>query len=141
MIDITDLSDRYAALVSIGTRAVVASLVEHEIEREYGTGDADGRTGATMLARAGIRMDWHSLWVQIHGTDSGLDAAADMHLRTMVREGLEARRCQCPHDGVGDHLADGHGHRGLCEGHYEADVPPVKGLKFCGSCYCATPEV
>ncbi len=125
------LADRLTALVSIATRTAIASVVEHAIEREYRTGytatpnaytasDTDAAKGARTLALAGIRMDTHGLFVEVNGSDRGLDAAADSILRVLVREALEARVCQCPESGGSEHE-----HRGPCSAHFEADVPAV----------------
>lgn len=125
---------RLEAAITDGTRAAVASLVEHTIDREYGTQDAAATNGARMLALAGLQMDLHRLFVEINGSDRGLDALADTQLRIMVRDALDARRCDCRTGGPG------HPHSSLlrCEGHTEADVPATEdGQKLCGACYGA----
>ncbi len=140
-------AERFPALVSIETRVLVDSVVEHAIEREYRTGhlanaqgrhlaDTDAAKGARFLALAGIRMDWSAFWVQTNGDDRGLDLAADTHLRTMVDELLAARECQCPRSGMFPNEF-AHGHRGQCRAHYESDVPLVNGNRLCGTCYHA----
>lgn len=125
---------RLEAAISDGTKAAVASLVEHTIDREYGTQDATATNGAHMLALAGLRMDLHALYVEINKSDRGLDSLADTQLRIMVRDGLAARRCDCVTGGPG------HPHSSLirCEGHTEHDVPATEdGQRFCGACYVA----
>ncbi len=124
------LADRLIAQITDGTRAAVASVVEHTIDREYGVGDRHAADGARILAVAGLRMDLHNLFVEINGNDRGLDGLVDTQLRIMVDEGLAARRCQCRE-------VNGHGHRGFCEGHTEHDVPTVNGVLLCGTCYNA----
>lgn len=129
-----DLLAHYAGLVSAETRAIVANIVEYEIEREYGNAGTGDVRGAWILAVAAIRMDWSRYWMQINGvgaaSERALDQAADMHLRTLVREGLEARRCGC--------LNLRHSHpAGGCSGHTEADVPPIDGQLLCGPCHIA----
>lgn len=125
---------RLEASITNGTRAAVASLVEHTIDREYGTQDATATNGARMLALAGLRMDLHRPFVEMNGSDRGLDGLADTQLRIMVRDALAARRCDCTTGGPG------HPHSSLirCEGHTEADVPVTEdGHKLCGACYVA----
>lgn len=126
-----ELLARLDAAVTAETRAAVASVVEHEIDRECGRQDATAAAGARTLALAGLRMDLHTIHVEANGTDRGLDGVVDAQLRILVRQGLDARRCQCP-------TIDVHGHRGRCTGHYEADVPEVAAARLCGTCYCAS---
>lgn len=123
---------RLEASITDGTRAAVASLVEHTVDREYGTQDPTAANGARMLALAGLKLDLHSLYVEINKSDRGLDALADTQLSIMVRDGLADRRCDCTTGGPG------HPHSSLirCEGHTEADVPATDdGRKLCGACY------
>lgn len=127
-----DTTARFEAAISNETKAAVANLVDYTIEREYGHGVTAEMNGARTLALAGIRMDWHALYVQTNGDDRHLASAADSQLRVMVEAGLASRRCQCTL-----HVAPG-SHRHVdyrCTGHYEADVPAVGDLRLCGNCY------
>ncbi len=101
------------------------------IEREYGIADRDAMVGARILALSGVQMDLARAFIDRNGGDDrSLAAYADTVLRQLVAEGLEARRCQCP-------LISREGHVGRCEGHTEADVPELGGLRLCGTCYAA----
>lgn len=125
-----------AALITPTTRAIVASAAEAAIEREYGA-DRDVVTGATMIATAAITQDIAPAWIQTYGSDRGLRGTAEAQLRIMVRDALEARRCQCL--GTPSVRCS---HAGRCSGHTEADVPPTSGgTLLCGGCYCEWTDV
>ncbi len=125
---IDTLTEMIEAAITAETRAAVASLVEHEIEREYGVGNHDARAGARLLALAGLEMDLTDF-----APARGLRALAETQLRIMMRDGLAARRCECAAYG------DGHPHSSgvRCDGHTEADVPVLPGGRYCGGCYIA----
>ena len=131
------LSARIDGAVSPETRAAIASVVEHTIEREHGQGDAAAAAGARAIALAGLQMDLHGVAAELGGDDRALRGLADTQLRILITQGLDARRCQCP--AVTPAEREGHGHSTACEGHYEADVPEVDGRRLCGACYCAQP--
>lgn len=120
--------------LSEGTTAAIANLTDYSIEHEYGVPGATGRVlGATTVALAGLQFDLRAQFVSINGTDAGLAGYAQATLRILLRDGLEARRCQC-------HTLNGicpHGTAARCEGHYEADVPPIDGARLCGTCHAA----
>lgn len=121
--------------LSEGTTAAIANLTDYSIEHEYGVvGAVDRVLGATTVALAGLQFDLRAQFVSINGTDAGLAGYAQATLRVLVRQGLEARLCQC------HTINDGrcpHAHVGSCGGHYEADVPAIDGALLCGTCHIA----
>ncbi|MFG3715846.1 hypothetical protein [Micromonospora sp. NPDC047730] len=136
----TDMIKLTAALLSDGTRAAVANLVDYEIERERGQDDAAAKAGARAVALAGIKFDLRDSFVTQTGSDAGLQGYAETTLRMLVTDGLADRVCQCrtlhphgcPHGSAVGSL--------WCGGHYEADVPAIGGALLCGTCHVAEYE-
>jgi prevent-host-death family protein len=121
--------------LSDDTSAAVANLVNYTIEREYGRAVADDLARRKKMAIDGLMLDMRN-----EGADEGMlrgQSLAYATLRILVRQGLEARLCQCrvlnpngcPHATVIGSL--------WCEGHFEQDVPATRGALLCGTCYCA----
>lgn len=131
------LGERFLATVGLLARAAVDDVVQYRIEQEYGIADAEAAAGgAATRAVIHITDDIRPLYVGYNGTDIGLRGLAEALLRQLVTAGLDARRCQCGRSDAGER-GESHGHRGACEGHFEADVPPVDGMLMCGTCHGA----
>lgn len=119
------------APISDETRAAIASVVEGTIEREYGI--TNTVEGARFLAIAGLEMDLGAAWHAANpGHEIGLRGYTESTLRILVTAGLKARECQCNTSSDRDRT---HNHRYTCHNHYEADVPPIDGMKLCGACH------
>jgi antitoxin (DNA-binding transcriptional repressor) of toxin-antitoxin stability system len=120
-----------------GTLAAIANIVDATIDKEYGVQGAEVlRLGAAMIAQAGLHFDLREAYLQLPDNrgEQGLAGLVETELRMRVAEGLEARTCQCRQiQGVCRHSSNPTGLP--CAGHYEADVPPIRGLLLCGPCH------
>lgn len=142
MTDTTDHPTLGAAL-SEATASAVAEVVEHTIGGEYGRDVAAALADARKRAIEGLTGDLGERYAAVaagHATAGGLRAVAETSLRILVRDGLRARRCQCDGNTAGSTGPHPHPVGSLCDGHYDADTPPVEGRLLCGGCYCAQPE-
>ena len=128
--------------ISEQTEAIIKHLVEYDVQLAYGHEDKDAARGARLIALAAVKFD---LSGQVEERDR--DSIAHYELSRLIRDALEARRCQCPR--IGDFGMCWHGNypgprstRGdiRCRNYFERDVPEIDGAKLCGACYSATAD-
>lgn len=121
--------------LSDATLAAVNNLVDYTIEAEYGNAVADEIRGARTVALGALQFDLRDQFTGLNGDDYGLSGYADATLRVLIRDGLATRVCQCRQL----HATCPHKQTGMpfCADHFEADVPPVRGARLCGTCHVA----
>lgn len=135
LVSYQDVASRLVGPISDGGRTAVARVVESTIEHEYGRATTADLASVTSAAVATLAADLDEAFRRQTGTDQGLGLYSVSALRELVDEALAERVCQCrslhprqcPHESTSGSL--------WCDGHYEADVPPLGGALLCGTCY------